>query len=594
MKINYMKYPLLALIGCLCAVSATAQETTEPTDTTAAPAVETPVVEAPEGEAADSEGGLNEEVNIYVGYKPTIMQAEKREFQPALLESEPTQSSEFKYETVHKQISTEFELQPIKPARMRGVQLDPLQRGYLKGGLGNHLTTFGEVYINNLRQREKQLGFYGKHLASRGNVLDKGHSAFSENSTGVFAKKYMKTHLVEGAFDYNRSALHYYDYDPELRPEIGTDFYKQRYHTYHGHTQLMSFYKDSTMLNYDLHGDYWRTSDRLGATEHNGRFSGVFDKYIGKEHYTMDAVVDYNRYSADNTLRENTIVGLRPNVISNGKRWRLKVGLGVFAEVGTIANFHFYPDAYFKYNVVDDMLIPYLGVTGGLERTSFRNLTDQNPFLASSIGLMNTDTRYELFGGVRGAFSSTTSFNLRASTSRVANMPLFVNDEGFTDYGRFVVLYDTVNVLNLRAEAAYRKGEKLNLLLRGEYFNYNPDNEFIAWHMPNFKATLIGRYNLHDKIVARADIFYLSGQKAKSSNPADGEDLGYDTYAKELKGVADFNLGLEYRYNKRLSAWLQFNNLGGFRYNRWNGYPTQRFTALGGITYNFWGPVKVE
>jgi len=56
---------------------------------------------------------------------------------------------------------------------------------------------------------------------------------------------------------------------------------------------------------------------------------------------------------------------------------------------------------------------------------------------------------------------------------------------------------------------------------------------------------------------------------------------------KELKGIFDANLGLEYRYTKKLSAFINFNNIGAVRYQRWEDYPTQRFNVLGGLTYSF-------
>jgi hypothetical protein len=52
---------------------------------------------------------------------------------------------------------------------------------------------------------------------------------------------------------------------------------------------------------------------------------------------------------------------------------------------------------------------------------------------------------------------------------------------------------------------------------------------------------------------------------------------------KELGFIADANLGLEYRYNKRLSAFIQLNNLASQGYMRWYNYPVQRFQFMGGI-----------
>ena len=208
----------------------------------------------------------------------------------------------------------------------------------------------------------------------------------------------------------------------------------------------------------------------------------------------------------------------------------------------------------------------------------------------SELTLINSDTKYEFYGGIRGAFTSKASFNLRASKSRVANMPLFVNNENNPPYGQFDVLYDTVDVVNLRAEASYFKTKKLNLLLRGDFWQYNTENEAVAWHRPTFQATFSGRYDMKDKIIIKADLFAISGQKARTLDPEEGQESeGYDVYSKDLKGVIDANLGVEYRYTKRLSAWINFNNIGAQRFYRWNGYPTQQFTVLGGLSYSFWG-----
>jgi outer membrane receptor protein involved in Fe transport len=54
-----------------------------------------------------------------------------------------------------------------------------------------------------------------------------------------------------------------------------------------------------------------------------------------------------------------------------------------------------------------------------------------------------------------------------------------------------------------------------------------------------------------------------------------------------LKGVTDVNLGFEYRYNKFLSLYLDLRNVANQRYQRWYGYPTQKFNFMAGLTYTF-------
>jgi hypothetical protein len=62
---------------------------------------------------------------------------------------------------------------------------------------------------------------------------------------------------------------------------------------------------------------------------------------------------------------------------------------------------------------------------------------------------------------------------------------------------------------------------------------------------------------------------------------------GYVSYEYKLKGFLDANFKVEYRYNKRLSAWVQFNNTLALKYQRWGGYQAQQFLATLGATYSF-------
>jgi hypothetical protein len=49
----------------------------------------------------------------------------------------------------------------------------------------------------------------------------------------------------------------------------------------------------------------------------------------------------------------------------------------------------------------------------------------------------------------------------------------------------------------------------------------------------------------------------------------------------------DFNLGFEYRYNKSISAFLNFNNIIGQKYQVYNQFPVQGINILGGATLRF-------
>jgi hypothetical protein len=97
------------------------------------------------------------------------------------------------------------------------------------------------------------------------------------------------------------------------------------------------------------------------------------------------------------------------------------------------------------------------------------------------------------------------------------------------------------------------------------------------WHKPNYIGRANLSYNLKDKIIANLG-FYIEGQR---------DVQGFGGEVIEIDGIMDLSLGLEYRLNKRVSGFLNINNITANRYHLWYLYPTQQFNMQGGITYAF-------
>lgn len=235
---------------------------------------------------------------------------------------------------------------------------------------------------------------------------------------------------------------------------------------------------------------------------------------------------------------------------------------------------------------MDNIIIPYAGATGGLQKNSFKSLTDANPFVLSDLRMKNTNKKYELYGGIKGSLSSNIAFNAKATYSSINNLAMYVNDTSELLRNRFDVIYDDADILNIRGELAYQLREKLRINLSGDYFSYKTKTELRAWYKPQVQFALSANYNLKDKIVARVDLFYIDNQLAKVI-VFDSVSMKNKVTAKELNGVFDANLGLEYRYNKKLGFFCNLNNITSQRYIRWLNYPTQRFSVMAGLSYSF-------
>ena len=137
-------------------------------------------------------------------------------------------------------------------------------------------------------------------------------------------------------------------------------------------------------------------------------------------------------------------------------------------------------------------------------------------------------------------------------------------------------------------EITYQDSEKLQVSAKGEYFIYVPLNELVAWQKPEFLITLSALLDLSDKIIVKSDI-YLLGKRTVFSHhePQIFSSFEDGKYVNNLNPLIDMNLSAEYRYNKKVSGFIQFNNFIGRKYQYWSNFPVQSINILGGVTFSF-------
>jgi len=207
--------------------------------------------------------------------------------------------------------------------------------------------------------------------------------------------------------------------------------------------------------------------------------------------------------------------------------------------------------------------------------------------------LENSNQKHNIYLGVRGTLSKKISFNTSASKISTENEYFYVKrpTENLIQSKAFYLTYDKVDELSFKGELVYRLDDKIKVYALGEYFNYETRNEEEAWHRPELKVSASGEYNLKDKLIARLDLFYWGEQYAQrvteitTNQNLDILDRKYGV--ETLAPIFDVNLGFEYRYTKKLSAFIQFNNIGGINYEKYQDYPLQGFNVFGGLTYGF-------
>ncbi len=534
---------------------------------------------------AQTGGATNQTFTTTSLFEPTIKDAVMLADLPEIKDT-VKKISNINYGIQSNPLVSKYEVIPIDAAKMQNEPLAKLYRSLLKVGFGTYTTPYGEIWINSLRTRDVAYGVHYKHLSSTSHLKDVGYSGYSDNEAEIFAKKFYKKHTLMGEFNYKRNVTHFYGYDT-TENKLTKDFTLQRYQLFEPIIKVQSHYTDSTKINHAIKFGYYNLTDNYNIAENNIKLNTLFNTYINKERLFVALDVDYFNHKIPNDTFNDVIVKLNPYFDAHGKKWKADLGLSAvidaFSTQGA-TKFYFYPQLNAQFDVYESIIIPYAGINGNLQKNSLRSLSNENPFIGSTINYRNTNTKFNVFGGLKGNLSSNTSYDAKASYSMVDSMHFFVIDysDSTTLDNKYKVVYDNTNVFSVGGQVKYQYKEKIHFIAKGNYYNYKTKNLTRAYHRPDFDLTFSTIYNLKSKFIIKADVFVIGNQVALTEVLYNG---GYTTQPKLLKGIGDINLGVEYRYTKMLSFFAKFNNIANTRYYRWEKYPSQRFNLMIGLTF---------
>lgn len=521
-------------------------------------------------------------------FQPTIKDAVKFTELPEIRDT-VLRIKNANYSIVSNPLFPKYAVAPIAPAKMQNEPLTKLYHSLLKVGYGPiYNMPYGEAWFNSTRSRDMAYGVHYKHFSSMSQLQDVGYSGFSDNEAELFGKKFYKKHTLSGDLNYKRNVVHYYGFDT-INKIKDKDFTKQRFQLFEPSVTLQSHYTDSSKINHMIKLSYYNLTDLYYANENNVRLKTDLSTYINKESFHVNVLADYYNHKQPSDTTGDFIFSLNPYFEANGKKWHADIGLTATADIYNDTKFYFYPQINAHFNVYDNVIIPYAGVTGGLQKNSYRSLTNENPFLRPDAQLVNTHNKFNVFAGLRGNLSSSTSYDAGVKWGMHDNMHFFLidydSDQNQLD-NKFKTVYANATLLTISGSVKYQYKEKIHFLAKGNYYSYQStilgySNK--AFHKPNYDLTLSGFYNLKSKIIIKADIFAIGSQWALTKDVETGDSITFKPLL--LKGLVDCNLGAEYRYSKMLSFFVNFNNIANMRYMRWEKYPTQRFNMMIGLTF---------
>jgi hypothetical protein len=531
------------------------------------------------------DGKLTKEVEVVRPYEPTISDAFKINMMPHVDDTTrivPT----FTYNIALRPTTIDFPVNPIPAARMVSEPLAKVHKGYIKGGFGNYNSPLGEVYFANERSKGYSYGAYIKHRSSFGSVKldnnEKVDAPFQTTQLSVFGKKIFERSVLSGQIGFEHFGYNFYGYDtiidPLVAPPSNPD-QMQRGISIFG--KYNSTHSDSTHLNYILQAGFINFADKFSKEQNTFRLSANADKFFKIERVGGDISFTHHMKNSELDSVNNTIFGFSPWIGLFGKQWNVKAGVNFTLDANRFGNnAYFYPIGQLSYDIVSHYVIPYFLFSGFLEDNNYSKILMENPWVNPGLNISNTNHKFIMLGGVKGNFNPRMAYNLCASFSLIDSMYFFVNQKvaanNFLE-NSFGVAYDNLQHKRFMGELTIAPNNKIKLFFQAEYNVYTMQDIEKPWHKPDYIGRVAASYNIQNKILLNA-AFYMEGKRFVQTSGT--------TYI-EIDGLMDLNLGLEYRYNSRLSAFLNLNNLTGNRYHLWYLYPAQQFNMRLGLTYTF-------
>ena len=467
----------------------------------------------------------------------------------------------------------------------------------------------GEFYYNSTRSRVYHYGAHIKHLSSFGNIkrgdIVFPNGQFDHTDVLLFGKINQSSFNLGAKLHYLNDGFHFYGLPDSVVSDAKT--IAQRYQNLGADFEFIGNRGDTSTVNYKIMTGFnflgtkkpiidslsdWRAKENQFYLNTKGWYN------YKSETFYLNLWLRRNAYRygiADSTLNlsdsglvtNNTIIDFQPGILTQlfNNKFKIDVGLALSVDIQKKTKVYIYPQVEIKYSLFNDIFIPFVGIRGGLKQNSLRTFSSENPNLISNLTIQNEHNPNEIYAGFKGTLSSKLSFNINGSSSRILNRALYVSDS--SAFNKFNVIYDTINITKLEASGSYQQNEKFKVDLIGRFCSYQTKNEAFAWNLPQFQFILRGSYNLYDKFLVNLSAKIETGRKAKVYGP--GEDIieKNEQFAKPLGALVDINFGLEYRYNTRVSAFLQINNLASQQYYRWYNYPVQPIQVMAGVTARF-------
>ncbi|HEY4327888.1 MAG TPA: TonB-dependent receptor [Mucilaginibacter sp.] len=527
-------------------------------------------------------GTLSEEIVVTTAYKPVLADAVKIRINPDLEDKIPFKAP-LTYVPLDKRLEKDNEIKQLE-AMKRPPERDSAQtNNYLKVGLGNLKTTFGEAYFGNGKDQALQVGGYLKHFAQEGSFY-KQNSAKEE--AGIFGKSIGVVNSLTGRIDYNYRSNYFYGYNQYQPPPV-LQVDKQHFSTIGAEGELAKNYKDvPNDFTYALKLKGYLFNDAYQAKESNIVLSGFLNETINTFYVGASGSLDFSSQQDSLFNYNNSLIRVNPYIKFQGDNYKIDAGINIVDQFGYYSAFYIFPAVKLEYQVIPKYLRLFVEAKGDVNKSTLLDFSYINPFIGQDINIKNSIDQFDIAAGIKGTIAPGLGFKATIYRNNVKYMPLFVSNFNFTKgYNRFTVIYDdgTSHVGGLTGELDYKESDDLNIFGRVEFKNYQMATVAQPWNLPKFKLTAGTVIHISDKVDVTGSLLI----RGAAMDPHTYANLTVTPAPTTINSFADLSGEVQYKATKKISVFLHVNNILNGTNQTWLYYPDYGFNIFGGIGFSF-------
>lgn len=531
-----------------------------------------------------------EDVVVEFSFNPTLSNVFK-------LKSIPNPTEEFPKKTVQYQINSKEVASDFVPVAKKAVYV-PIEKdqakqysSYVYGAYG--LYGNGEFELM-FRPEASRSGYqYGIDLSSYNaqNGIDDERVANGQWNAGaeLFLSKQNRYSDWIARVNYQRNQTHWYGLDANV-PETN---YQQA-----DVQQLYNKVDVSVEMSYQkaivesIRPSIQLFSDAFDSSEANIQIATSFNKSLLADLIALDVDFQYlngsfeQGYSSPQVVNYSFInAGITPKYNYQSDYFQLSAALGLFVNLDQEAsksNFVFLPKVQIDFPLVDEIMVLHGGIRSQLNQHTYASLSKENPWISSTQNIQTTRVPVDVFVGLDGKLTKTTTYAAEVSYQQAKDYRLFVNNtvvlsnpKAYEMGNSFTALYDDLSVFSFKGSVETNFVEKVTGGLSAAFNSYQTDQQDEAWNLPSFELETYVNYT-YQKFFSQLGINYIGARK-------DFVNAATTT----VDGFLDLNLKSNYAISNRFHVHLNLYNLFNNQYQSYQNYQVQGLQAVGGLSYKF-------